>query len=143
VCRNARNGKGDAVARQRISPLLCDSCVRKTLKIDEVRSRRRAHERRACPHRAECFQTVRAFSNVPRSSPGLTASSACYRTHRTKTHAASQDDREETWEFWRVRERSRHGIEGRERYSVNVRYMCDFRSDSDALARVLVPASDG
>ena len=34
-------------------------------------------------------------------------------------------------------------IEGRERYPVNVRYMRDFRSDPDALARVLVPASDG
>ena len=34
-------------------------------------------------------------------------------------------------------------IEGRERYPVNVRYMRDFRSDTDALARVLVPASDG
>ena len=34
-------------------------------------------------------------------------------------------------------------IEGRERYPVNVRYMRDFRSDIDALARVLVPASDG
>src|SRR4029079_4346813 len=34
-------------------------------------------------------------------------------------------------------------IEGRERYPVNVRYMRDFRSDPDALTRVLVPASDG
>jgi Cu(I)/Ag(I) efflux system membrane protein CusA/SilA len=34
-------------------------------------------------------------------------------------------------------------IEGRERYPVNVRYKRDFRSDPDALARVLVPASDG
>jgi Cu(I)/Ag(I) efflux system membrane protein CusA/SilA len=34
-------------------------------------------------------------------------------------------------------------IEGRERYPVNVRYMADFRSDPEALARVLVPASDG
>jgi Cu(I)/Ag(I) efflux system membrane protein CusA/SilA len=34
-------------------------------------------------------------------------------------------------------------IEGRERYPVNVRYMRDFRSDTDALARVLVTASDG
>jgi Cu(I)/Ag(I) efflux system membrane protein CusA/SilA len=34
-------------------------------------------------------------------------------------------------------------IEGRERYPVNVRYMRDFRSDLDALGRVLVPASDG
>ncbi len=34
-------------------------------------------------------------------------------------------------------------IEGRERYPVNVRYMRDFRSDTDALARVLVPASEG
>jgi Cu(I)/Ag(I) efflux system membrane protein CusA/SilA len=34
-------------------------------------------------------------------------------------------------------------IEGRERYPVNVRYMRDFRSDADALAHVLVPASDG
>jgi Cu(I)/Ag(I) efflux system membrane protein CusA/SilA len=34
-------------------------------------------------------------------------------------------------------------IEGRERYPVNVRYMRDFRSDTEALARVLVPASEG
>jgi Cu(I)/Ag(I) efflux system membrane protein CusA/SilA len=34
-------------------------------------------------------------------------------------------------------------IEGRERYPVNVRYMRDFRSDAEALARVLVPASEG
>jgi Cu(I)/Ag(I) efflux system membrane protein CusA/SilA len=34
-------------------------------------------------------------------------------------------------------------IEGRERYPVNVRYMRDFRSDMDALGRVLVPASEG
>jgi Cu(I)/Ag(I) efflux system membrane protein CusA/SilA len=34
-------------------------------------------------------------------------------------------------------------VEGRERYPVNVRYMRDFRSDTDALTRVLVPASDG
>ncbi len=34
-------------------------------------------------------------------------------------------------------------VEGRERYPVNVRYMRDFRSDLDALGRVLVPASDG
>ncbi len=34
-------------------------------------------------------------------------------------------------------------IEGRERYPVNVRYMRDFRSDADALSRVLVPVSDG
>ena len=34
-------------------------------------------------------------------------------------------------------------VEGRERYPVNVRYMRDFRSDLDALARVLVPASEG
>ena len=34
-------------------------------------------------------------------------------------------------------------VEGRERYPVNVRYMRDFRSDTDALANVLVPASDG
>jgi copper/silver efflux system protein len=34
-------------------------------------------------------------------------------------------------------------IEGRERYPVNVRYMRDFRSDLDALGRVLVPASQG
>ena len=34
-------------------------------------------------------------------------------------------------------------IEGRERYPVNVRYMPDFRSGIDALARVLVPASNG
>jgi len=31
-------------------------------------------------------------------------------------------------------------VEGRERYPVNVRYMRDFRSDMDRLARVLVPA---
>ena len=34
-------------------------------------------------------------------------------------------------------------IEGRERYPVNVRYMRDFRSDTDALEQVLVPAADG
>lgn len=34
-------------------------------------------------------------------------------------------------------------IEGRARYPVNVRYMRDFRSDLGALARVLVPASNG
>jgi Cu(I)/Ag(I) efflux system membrane protein CusA/SilA len=34
-------------------------------------------------------------------------------------------------------------IEGRERYPVNVRYMRDFRSDADALSRVLVPVADG
>jgi Cu(I)/Ag(I) efflux system membrane protein CusA/SilA len=34
-------------------------------------------------------------------------------------------------------------IEGRERYPVNVRYMRDYRSDPTALARVLVPSSDG
>jgi copper/silver efflux system protein len=34
-------------------------------------------------------------------------------------------------------------VEGRERYPVNVRYMRDFRSDFDALSRVLVPASGG
>jgi Cu(I)/Ag(I) efflux system membrane protein CusA/SilA len=34
-------------------------------------------------------------------------------------------------------------VEGRERYPVNVRYMRDFRSDLDALGRVLVPASEG
>ncbi len=34
-------------------------------------------------------------------------------------------------------------IQGRERYSVNVRYKRDFRSDFGALGRVLVPASDG
>jgi copper/silver efflux system protein len=34
-------------------------------------------------------------------------------------------------------------VEGRERYPVNVRYMRDFRSDFDALERVLVPASGG
>jgi copper/silver efflux system protein len=34
-------------------------------------------------------------------------------------------------------------VEGRERYPVNVRYMRDFRSDVDALGRVLVPASGG
>jgi Cu(I)/Ag(I) efflux system membrane protein CusA/SilA len=34
-------------------------------------------------------------------------------------------------------------IEGRERYPVNVRYMRDFRSDTEALLRVLVPASEG
>ena len=34
-------------------------------------------------------------------------------------------------------------IRGRERYAVNVRYMRDFRSDLDAVGRVLVPASGG
>jgi Cu(I)/Ag(I) efflux system membrane protein CusA/SilA len=34
-------------------------------------------------------------------------------------------------------------VEGRERYPVNVRYMRDFRSDIDALGRVLVPAAEG
>jgi Cu(I)/Ag(I) efflux system membrane protein CusA/SilA len=34
-------------------------------------------------------------------------------------------------------------VEGRERYPVNVRYMRDFRSDLDALGRVLVPAFGG
>jgi len=34
-------------------------------------------------------------------------------------------------------------VEGRERYPVNVRYMRDFRSDLDALGRVLVPVSGG
>jgi copper/silver efflux system protein len=34
-------------------------------------------------------------------------------------------------------------IEGRERYPVNVRYKRDFRSDLDALGRVLVSASEG
>jgi len=34
-------------------------------------------------------------------------------------------------------------VEGRARYPVNVRYMRDFRSDLDALGRVLVPASGG
>jgi Cu(I)/Ag(I) efflux system membrane protein CusA/SilA len=34
-------------------------------------------------------------------------------------------------------------VEGRERYPVNVRYMRDFRSDIDALTRVLVSAADG
>jgi copper/silver efflux system protein len=34
-------------------------------------------------------------------------------------------------------------IQGLERYPVNVRYMRDFRSDFDTLARVLVPAGDG
>ena len=34
-------------------------------------------------------------------------------------------------------------VEGGERYAVNVRYMRDFRSDFDALGRVLVPASGG
>ncbi|MBI5582939.1 MAG: efflux RND transporter permease subunit [Deltaproteobacteria bacterium] len=34
-------------------------------------------------------------------------------------------------------------IEGRERYSVNVRYKRDFRADLGVLSRVLVPASDG
>ncbi len=34
-------------------------------------------------------------------------------------------------------------VEGRERYPVNVRYMRDFRSDFDALGRVLVSASGG
>lgn len=34
-------------------------------------------------------------------------------------------------------------VEGRERYPVNVRYMRDFRSDPDALGRVLVAANEG
>jgi Cu(I)/Ag(I) efflux system membrane protein CusA/SilA len=34
-------------------------------------------------------------------------------------------------------------VEGRERYPVNVRYMRDFRSDVDAIGRMLVPAADG
>ena len=34
-------------------------------------------------------------------------------------------------------------VEGRERYPVNVRYMRDFRSDIDAIGRVLVSAADG
>ncbi|MBZ5582492.1 MAG: CusA/CzcA family heavy metal efflux RND transporter [Acidobacteriia bacterium] len=34
-------------------------------------------------------------------------------------------------------------VEGRERYPVNVRYLRDYRSDPDALARVLVPAMGG
>jgi Cu(I)/Ag(I) efflux system membrane protein CusA/SilA len=34
-------------------------------------------------------------------------------------------------------------VEGRERYPVNVRYMRDFRSDIDALRRLLVPVSAG
>jgi Cu(I)/Ag(I) efflux system membrane protein CusA/SilA len=34
-------------------------------------------------------------------------------------------------------------IEGRERYTVNVRYFPDFRSDPAALSRVLVPVGDG
>jgi Cu(I)/Ag(I) efflux system membrane protein CusA/SilA len=34
-------------------------------------------------------------------------------------------------------------VEGRERYSVNVRYFRDYRSDVEGLSRVLVPAMDG
>jgi Cu(I)/Ag(I) efflux system membrane protein CusA/SilA len=34
-------------------------------------------------------------------------------------------------------------VEGRARYPINVRYMRDFRSDMDALGRVLVPVQDG
>jgi len=34
-------------------------------------------------------------------------------------------------------------VEGRERYSVNVRYMRDFRSDFDSVGRVLVSSEDG
>jgi Cu(I)/Ag(I) efflux system membrane protein CusA/SilA len=34
-------------------------------------------------------------------------------------------------------------VEGRERYSINVRYLRDYRSDPDKLARVLVPAMNG
>jgi Cu(I)/Ag(I) efflux system membrane protein CusA/SilA len=34
-------------------------------------------------------------------------------------------------------------IQGRERYSVNVRYLRDFRSSPEAIGRVLVPAVDG
>ena len=36
-----------------------------------------------------------------------------------------------------------HYGQGRERYPVNVRYMRDFRSDIDAIGRVLVPARVG
>jgi len=34
-------------------------------------------------------------------------------------------------------------VEGRERYPINVRYLRDYRSDPDKLARVLVPAMNG
>jgi Cu(I)/Ag(I) efflux system membrane protein CusA/SilA len=34
-------------------------------------------------------------------------------------------------------------IQGRERYPVNVRYLRDYRSDPERLARVLIPAGDG
>ena len=34
-------------------------------------------------------------------------------------------------------------VEGRERYPVNVRYLRDYRSNRDSLAKVLVPAADG
>jgi len=34
-------------------------------------------------------------------------------------------------------------IEGRERYPVSVRYMADFRSDVDAIGRILVSTADG
>jgi Cu(I)/Ag(I) efflux system membrane protein CusA/SilA len=34
-------------------------------------------------------------------------------------------------------------VEGRERYPINVRYLRDYRSDPDKLARVLVPVMDG
>jgi Cu(I)/Ag(I) efflux system membrane protein CusA/SilA len=34
-------------------------------------------------------------------------------------------------------------VEGRERYSVNVRYFRDYRSDLDQLRRIVVPAMDG
>jgi Cu(I)/Ag(I) efflux system membrane protein CusA/SilA len=34
-------------------------------------------------------------------------------------------------------------VEGRERYPINVRYLRDYRSDPEALARILVPVNDG
>jgi copper/silver efflux system protein len=34
-------------------------------------------------------------------------------------------------------------VEGRERYTVNVRYLPDFRSDRGAIAKILIPAGDG
>jgi hypothetical protein len=117
LCRTARNGKGDAVARQRLPPPLCDSWCEKHSGSTRCRSRRPGYQGRACPHRAACFRTVRAFSSVPRSSPGLTASSASfgaipsrrkaqgtyrvcltsaarYRTHRPKTHGGCGGNRQ-------------------------------------------------
>jgi Cu(I)/Ag(I) efflux system membrane protein CusA/SilA len=40
-------------------------------------------------------------------------------------------------------ERATQTVEGRERHSIRVRYLPDFRSDVDAIRRVLVPTGDG